>query len=328
MKSVFLSCCFALCNVAAIAQHYKIDEHSYYVYLNERKVEVPVKEQASYVRTFFNTDTVKPVYEVRDYRINGKLFSIAGSASPDQLKYEGPAMWFNEAGKVVKRGTYRNGAPDGSWLSYYDNGRLKTECVASAYDEKGKLNPNLPWRVINSWDSAGRPELTGGNGVYLLRDDSVYAVKERGILKDGLREGVWEGVAKDGRKSYQENYVQGNLVNGVLYDTDGKEILYTQINTPATFKGGADALASFLSRTMRYPRSAVLNNEMGEVAVSFLIDAAGHVKDPVATGQASDALKKEAIRVIRLSPRWHPAKVRGKATADYFILPIRFGEIL
>lgn len=63
---------------------------------------------------------------------------------------------------------------------------------------------------------------------------------------------------------------------------------------------------------LRYPKYAVENGIQGRVEVSFIIDEKGQVTDVKVTRSVHEALDNEAVRVISASPKWKPARHRGK----------------
>jgi protein TonB len=102
-----------------------------------------------------------------------------------------------------------------------------------------------------------------------------------------------------------------------------KKILEAQLKVPQ-FPGGNDSLAAFLRRNLRYPESAKEGKIQGVVLLEFVIDAGGKIKDIVAIKYPSKALADEAARVIKLMPRWKPAKQNGKNVQMSWSLPVNF----
>ena len=63
---------------------------------------------------------------------------------------------------------------------------------------------------------------------------------------------------------------------------------------------------------LRYPREAVENGIQGKVLVDFVIDETGAVRDVRVLKGVDPSLDAEAVRVVAASPKWKPARVRGK----------------
>lgn len=73
-----------------------------------------------------------------------------------------------------------------------------------------------------------------------------------------------------------------------------------------------------------YPAEAQADSAEGRVVVTFVIDSSGAVRDAVVTKAAHPALNAEALRVVRMMPKWVPGRQNGKAVNVYFSLPVSF----
>jgi len=82
--------------------------------------------------------------------------------------------------------------------------------------------------------------------------------------------------------------------------------------TESEYPGGKQAWMMYLMQHLRYPLSAMNNNIQGTVIVKFIIDDKGRLKQLDAISGAME-LRQEAIRIIKESGRWIPAKENGKA---------------
>ncbi|QHS62282.1 energy transducer TonB [Chitinophaga agri] len=104
-----------------------------------------------------------------------------------------------------------------------------------------------------------------------------------------------------------------------------KEEIFTFVEQPPTFPGGEEALAKFLSKNIRYPRVAQENSISGTVFVQFVVDSDGNIKDVKTVGAAKGGgLEEEAIRVVKIMPKWKAGKQNGRQVSVQFNLPIRF----
>lgn len=62
----------------------------------------------------------------------------------------------------------------------------------------------------------------------------------------------------------------------------------------------------------------------GIVFISFIVEKNGKLSDITIIHGITKSLDKEALRVIRLSPRWIPAKLKGKSFRCRYTVPVRF----
>ncbi len=103
--------------------------------------------------------------------------------------------------------------------------------------------------------------------------------------------------------------------------------LATSIVRPDTlpcFPGGDAACMRFLSRHVRYPSAAVNGKVKGCVHVQFIVEADGKLSDFQVVESVSPVLDREALRVVKLMPRWNPGRRNGKPARFLYVLPVDF----
>lgn len=91
----------------------------------------------------------------------------------------------------------------------------------------------------------------------------------------------------------------------------------------ASFPGGMQALLDFLDQNVRYP-DGYEGCAQGRVVVTFTIDVDGSIINPRVTVGVDKPLDEEALRVVRLMPKWIPAKENGVNKRVEYNLPIPF----
>lgn len=89
------------------------------------------------------------------------------------------------------------------------------------------------------------------------------------------------------------------------------------------FPGEDQAWHSYLKSTLSYPESALKAGVEGAVLVSFVVNKNG-VPEDVKSLVGHPALRQEAERVIRQSPRWQPATQNGRPVNTYRKQPMAF----
>lgn len=100
---------------------------------------------------------------------------------------------------------------------------------------------------------------------------------------------------------------------------------FCSIGTMPAFPGGEAALTKFLQKNMRYPARAVETGMEGRIKVQFIIDREGNIKGIKTVGNPiGGGLEEEAMRVVRLMPKWNPGIQDGEAATVQFYLPVVF----
>lgn len=90
------------------------------------------------------------------------------------------------------------------------------------------------------------------------------------------------------------------------------------------YPGGEAQMMMFLIKNMTYPKEAIKKGVDGDVSVHFCIDTNGSVTDVRVPQSVDPSLDAEAIRVVKLMPRWKPGKKDGKPVKTDVIVPVRF----
>ncbi len=103
------------------------------------------------------------------------------------------------------------------------------------------------------------------------------------------------------------------------------KLLPNDEGTKPQFKGGMDALMTYLSKEIHYPKELESSGVEGKVIVSFRVETDGVVSD-VKTSKSSGQplMDAEAERAIVGMPKWIPGKKNGKVVKIEMQLPIVF----
>jgi periplasmic protein TonB len=117
------------------------------------------------------------------------------------------------------------------------------------------------------------------------------------------------------------------LTKGVFAQSDDHKDTtqnYTVNEVMPEFKGGYEGLLKFIGKHLKYPKAARKNNINGWVHVGFTVGLTGDISDVEVVNGLSPECDEEAVRVVKLFPRWKPGKRNGDIVPVRFVLPIRF----
>ena len=118
------------------------------------------------------------------------------------------------------------------------------------------------------------------------------------------------GVKTEGPDSYEEGGIEDEVF--VLVEDDPE------------FPGGMKALYKFLQDNVQYPRLALENSIEGKVYVTFVVEEDGSITNPRLLRDIGGGCGREAIRVVKMMPKWKPGKKSGKPVRVQFNLPVTF----
>ncbi len=100
--------------------------------------------------------------------------------------------------------------------------------------------------------------------------------------------------------------------------------VFTIVEEMPSFPGGDAERNKFLAANIQYPQQATENGIQGTVYVSFVVDSKGNVTDVKILRGIGGGCDEEALRVVRMMPKWHPGKQNGKNVRVLFNMPIYF----
>lgn len=103
-----------------------------------------------------------------------------------------------------------------------------------------------------------------------------------------------------------------------------EEPVYDVVEVMPEFPGGMRAMLDFIEKNIRYPEVARKNGIQGRVIVGVVIDENGSVINLTVLRGIDPHLDKEALRVIRLMPKWQPGTQEGKALKVKYTIPVSF----
>lgn len=212
---------------------------------------------------------------------------------------------------------------DGRFISYYKNGKPEND---------GNYKDGAENGVWTKWDSAG------------FKTDSLYY--EKGLLYVRT---TYTYSAKGALNSYEYNDSLNDKFHYILYDSAGikndavysgnsgtltsyengiatTKPIFSKERVDAHFTGGDLTYGRYLQRNLdaTTPVTHGAGNGTYKLIIRFIIDTDGKVRDVVAETNFGFGMEKEAIRIIKNSPDWIPAKLFGVPVAAYRRQPITF----
>ena len=105
----------------------------------------------------------------------------------------------------------------------------------------------------------------------------------------------------------------------------GKDSVFIKVERMPSYPGGQKALFKFLSENVHYPRAAEKKMIEGRVICQFVVDRDGTIEDvQVVKSGGHPSLDKEAVRVIKLMPKWKPGLQDGKPVRVRYTVPVNF----
>ena len=117
----------------------------------------------------------------------------------------------------------------------------------------------------------------------------------------------------------QADSAAGNpLMVGVTVD------VFDVVEKMPEFPGGQQELMNFLMKNIKYPKEATDKGTQGRVVVQFVVNKDGSVVEPTVVKSVSPELDQEALRVVKMMPKWQPGKQNGEVVRVKYTVPVSF----
>ncbi|HEY8938115.1 MAG TPA: TonB family protein [Cyclobacteriaceae bacterium] len=100
--------------------------------------------------------------------------------------------------------------------------------------------------------------------------------------------------------------------------------VYTIVDQPAEFPGGMDAYYKYLMTNIKYPIEARQQKIFGNVFVEFIVQTDGTLSNIKVIKGVDQSLDNEAMRLLKESPNWIPAKQNNVAVKQKLVVPLNF----
>jgi TonB family protein len=105
---------------------------------------------------------------------------------------------------------------------------------------------------------------------------------------------------------------------------EDQETVFTIVEEMPSFPGGETARNKYLAENLVYPKQATESGIEGTVFVSFIVDTKGNITEAKVLRGIGGGCDEEALRVIKLMPRWKPGRQNGKFVRVLFNMPLYF----
>ncbi|HEX7414749.1 MAG TPA: energy transducer TonB [Bacteroidia bacterium] len=150
---------------------------------------------------------------------------------------------------------------------------------------------------------------------------------ERNIIQSSLNTNNTVAATTTGNIDSGDNGNSGGDPNA--NGDNGNNTSNTNGNTTATNTApdvfpSLENLPAFLQRNLRYPEMAKDQFVQGKVLVNFIIDEEGKILKATVLSGIGYGCDEEALRVIKLMPKWKPGMAGGKPVKVSFTQPITF----
>lgn len=97
--------------------------------------------------------------------------------------------------------------------------------------------------------------------------------------------------------------------------------VYTIVDITPKFSQGRDAMYKFIYSKIHYERMSEIDVQ-GKIFIEFIVEKDGHLSNIKITRNLDPFCDSEAVRIVRLMPKWKPGKLKNKKVRTKIEIPI------
>ncbi|MDQ1163991.1 hypothetical protein [Flavobacterium sp. SORGH_AS_0622] len=176
----------------------------------------------SYTRVITNYSQKSMRYVVTDFYKNGRKKMTGATLDRDVLKKDGEFIYYYKNGAKEAVVNYTDDHKNGKEINWYENQSKKSE-KQNIWDPKTKKSQTL---ILNCWEEDKSQTVTDGNGEY---EETDKFVSQKGTIKDGLKQGSWQGNDLLHKTTFVDNYDRGILISGISVDENNVKTSYSSL---------------------------------------------------------------------------------------------------
>lgn len=113
---------------------------------------------------------------------------------------------------------------------------------------------------------------------------------------------------------------KSDTLKGLEADT----LVFITVEHEPEFPGGVKGFNKFLYKNLKWPDKTGTIDVQGKVFIMFVVEKDGTLSNIHVIRGLYPEFDTEAIRVMRLSPKWKPGTQNGHVVRVYYNMPIPF----
>lgn len=160
--------------------------------------------------------------------------------------------------------------------------------------------------------------VTNLTGIESMSKISVSTDKSRFEFKAPKKENYNSIIYNDLENLFVDN-LEKPFEDKETYSSDNNIYNTAGIEVKPDFPGGLEKFSKFISKNFKVPNEEGL---IGKIFVTFVVEKNGSLSDIKVIRDIGYGTGKEAIRVLKRSPKWNAGEMNGKKVRSSFSLPI------
>lgn len=312
MKRIVLSLSFLLQAVCLFAQK------------QEQRFDYAFKPTQHAGRYYVITELKDSLWLRQAWYLPERSMAMEGWYKDKECKIpHGEVRWFHTNKHIQAREVYLNGVKEGTWFRLGEQGELLDSATYVAGRLKGvRLQWYADGMLSDSMNFDGV-----GNGVEVSWHEDGTPSSAGHWVSDTAKNGRWKYYHTNGKIMATEDYANGRRTDWKCYDENGQPLDTAGCpEKEAEFTDGQNGWMRFLQRNL--DANAPVRNKapLGQftVVVQFVVGKDGQIENIKPLTRFGFGMEEEAVRILKISPRWVPAQQFGRRVRAYRKQPITF----
>lgn len=269
-----------------------------------------------------------------------KAYDIEPATVPDMMS-ERPIMIFGKyKGKPTGTVTLTGKVGRKSYKQSFDLSQVKPDKgnAALRYLWARERIKYLDYQVESNESPEAKAILELGLKYNLMTNyTSFIAIDEQVVNKDGKQVTVQQPIPMpEGVSDYAVGHDVAEMVMSkvaavgvnrqtiVMEEEEIEEEVFVVVEEDPEFPGGMKAMYAFIEKNLVYPEAAKAAGIAGKVYVSFIVEKDGSITNVKILRDIGYGCGDEALRVVKMMPKWIPGKQRGNPVRVQYNLPVVF----
>lgn len=145
--------------------------------------------------------------------------------------------------------------------------------------------------------------------------------------QDAIEVAVISNKTQEGKESEgiaETPPVETTSVVKDILEIEESNLPFTSVEENPSFMGGVKEMYKFLSQNLKYPSAAQRANIQGKVFLKFIVEKDGSITGVESMKGIGFGCDEEAIRVVKLMPKWIAGRQNGRNVRVIFTIPVFF----
>lgn len=286
------------------------------IYLDSLGVETTPGKHV-YYRIKRESDLNKKYYEETDYYLNDQIKQQGLFNAMVQRLPVGEHYGYYKSGKIKSYRRYSKGELDSDiYYTLYENGNKEIEGEYIKSFKEFEIESIL--KVESFWNQDNIQKVTKGNGIMV--EQELFEITT-GEIKEGFKEGIWEGVNSKYKIKFVDTFESGVLKTGIATDENDKKFNYTIIDKQPEFSGGTNGFTYYVQRNYKVPDIDI--NLKGKVILGFTVDVNGKISNIQIVQSLQKDCDQAGLKLLRsMGKLWMPGEYRGIKVNVKYKIPI------